>query len=103
MTYVRSVLFVRNDEYIVSWSLSIDLYFSAKDENLRRMAREVDHLREDCATLSQLQELAATIHGNKAQLEDLIKDMLCHAQRQLAERNAAHSQLACLELTLNTQ
>ncbi|XP_046817649.1 uncharacterized protein LOC124423673 isoform X2 [Vespa crabro] len=75
----------------------------AKDENLRRMAREVDHLREDCATLSQLQELAATIHGSKAQLEDLIKDMLCQAQRQLAERNAAHSQLACLELTLNTQ
>ncbi|XP_047352283.1 uncharacterized protein LOC124950099 isoform X6 [Vespa velutina] len=75
----------------------------AKDENLRRMAREVDHLREDCVTLSQLQELAATIHGSKAQLEDLIKDMLCQAQRQLAERNAAHSQLACLELTLNTQ
>ncbi|KAF7404045.1 hypothetical protein HZH68_006839 [Vespula germanica] len=75
----------------------------AKDENLRRMASEVDHLREDCATLNRLQELAITIHGNKAQLEDLIKDMLCQAQRQLAERNAAHSQLACLELTLNTQ
>ncbi|XP_076476415.1 rho guanine nucleotide exchange factor 17 isoform X7 [Bombus vancouverensis nearcticus] len=75
----------------------------AKDENLRRMAREVDHLREDCATLTQLQELAATLHGAKQQLEDLIKDMLGQAQRQLAERNAAHSQLACLELTLNTQ
>ncbi|KAK2584580.1 hypothetical protein KPH14_006945 [Odynerus spinipes] len=75
----------------------------AKDENLRRMAREVDHLREDCSTLCQLQELAATLHGNKIQLEDMIKDMLCQAQRQLAERNAAHSQLACLELTLNTQ
>ncbi|RLU24428.1 hypothetical protein DMN91_002517 [Ooceraea biroi] len=75
----------------------------AKDENLRRMAREVDHLREDCAKLTQLQELAATLHGAKQQLEDLIKDMLNQAQRQLAERNAAHSQLACLELTLNTQ
>ncbi|XP_043584598.1 rho guanine nucleotide exchange factor 17 isoform X8 [Bombus pyrosoma] len=75
----------------------------AKDENLRRMAREVDHLREDCATLTQLQELATTLHGAKQQLEDLIKDMLGQAQRQLAERNAAHSQLACLELTLNTQ
>ncbi|KZC08519.1 Rho guanine nucleotide exchange factor 17 [Dufourea novaeangliae] len=75
----------------------------AKDENLRRMAREVDHLREDCATLTQLQELASTLHGAKQQLEDLIKDMLGQAQRQLAERNAAHSQLACLELTLNTQ
>ncbi|XP_078048564.1 rho guanine nucleotide exchange factor 17 isoform X1 [Augochlora pura] len=75
----------------------------AKDENLRRMAREVDHLREDCTTLVQLQELASTLHGAKQQLEDLIKDMLVQAQRQLAERNAAHSQLACLELTLNTQ
>ncbi|XP_076669101.1 rho guanine nucleotide exchange factor 17 isoform X4 [Andrena cerasifolii] len=75
----------------------------AKDENLRRMAREVDHLREDCATLTHLQELASTLHGAKQQLEDLIKDMLGQAQRQLAERNAAHSQLACLELTLNTQ
>ncbi|XP_029040415.2 rho guanine nucleotide exchange factor osg-1 isoform X5 [Osmia bicornis bicornis] len=75
----------------------------AKDENLRRMAREVDHLREDCATLTQLQELVSTLHGAKQQLEDLIKDMLGQAQRQLAERNAAHSQLACLELTLNTQ
>ncbi|XP_076658309.1 rho guanine nucleotide exchange factor 17 [Halictus rubicundus] len=74
----------------------------AKDENLRRMAREVDHLREDCTTLVQLQELASTLHGAKPQLEDLIKDMLVQAQRQLAERNAAHSQLACLELTLNT-
>lgn len=67
------------------------------------MAREVDHLREDCATLTQLQELASTLHSAKQQLEDLIKDMLGQAQRQLAERNAAHSQLACLELTLNTQ
>ncbi|KAL6438915.1 hypothetical protein ACFW04_003755 [Cataglyphis niger] len=75
----------------------------AKDENLRRMAREVDYLREDCTKLTQLQELAATLHGAKQQLEDLIKDMLSQAQRQLAERNAAHSQLACLELTLNTQ
>lgn len=67
------------------------------------MAREVDHLREDCATLNNLQELAATLHGSKHQLEDLIKELLGQTQRQLAERNAAHSQLACLELTLNTQ
>lgn len=67
------------------------------------MAREVDHLREDCMTLTNLQEIAATLHGPKQQLEELIKDMLGQAQRQLAERNAADSQLACLELTLNTQ
>lgn len=67
------------------------------------MAREVDHLREDCTTLSQLQELAPKLHGARQQLEDLLKDMHAQAQRQLAERNAAHSQLACLELTLNTQ
>lgn len=67
------------------------------------MAREVDYLREDCSKLTQLQELTVTLHGAKQQLEDLIKDMLNQTQRQLAERNAAHSQLACLELTLNTQ
>ncbi|XP_043483895.1 rho guanine nucleotide exchange factor 17 isoform X2 [Leptopilina heterotoma] len=75
----------------------------AKDENLRRMAREVDHLREDCATLTHLQELSMSLHGSKQQLEEMIKELLCQSQRQLAERNAAHSQLACLELTLNTQ
>ncbi|XP_015511669.1 rho guanine nucleotide exchange factor 17 isoform X3 [Neodiprion pinetum] len=75
----------------------------AKDENLRRMAREVDHLREDCSTLTQLTELAANLHGAKQQLEEVITDLLSQTQRQLAERNAAHSQLACLELTLNTQ
>ncbi|XP_012256069.2 uncharacterized protein LOC105686072 isoform X1 [Athalia rosae] len=75
----------------------------AKDENLRRMAREVDHLREDCSTLTQLTELAANLHGAKQQLEEVIKELLGQTQRQLAERNAAHSQLACLELTLNTQ
>lgn len=74
----------------------------AKDENLKRMAREVDHLREDCSTLCQLQELAATLHGAKHHLEDFIKDLLTQTQRQLAERNAVHSQLACLELTFNT-
>nr|XP_050850263.1 uncharacterized protein LOC127063944 isoform X4 [Vespula vulgaris] len=73
----------------------------AKDEDLKRMAREVDHLQEDCATLSQIQELAVKIHGNKTQLQDVIKDMLYQTQRQLTERNAAHSELACLELALS--
>ena len=76
---------------------------SAKEESLRKMAREVEHLKEDCSTLNQLQELAATLHGTKHQLEELIKEYLTQVQRQLAEKNAAHSQLACLELTLNTQ
>lgn len=67
------------------------------------MAREVDHLQEDCATLSQIQELAVKIHGNKTQLEDVIKDMLYQTQRQLTERNAAQSELASLELALNAQ
>ncbi|XP_043279981.1 uncharacterized protein [Venturia canescens] len=75
----------------------------AKEESLRKMAREVEHLKEDCSTLNQLQELAATLHGTKHQLEELIKEYLTQVQRQLAEKNAAHSQLACLELTLNTQ
>lgn len=67
------------------------------------MEREVVNLREDCATLGQIQELTATLHGAKQQLEDLIKDLLAQTMRQLADRNAAHSQLACLELNLNTQ
>lgn len=67
------------------------------------MAREVDHLREDCATLTHLQELSMSLHGSKQQLEEMIRELLIQSQRQLAERNAAHSQLACLEFTLNTQ
>ena len=85
----------------------IDIFFKtefiAKDENLKKMAREVEYLREDCAILNQLQELTTTLHGTNKQLDELIKEMLSQTQKQLTERNAAHSQLACLELTLNTQ
>ncbi|XP_014213202.1 rho guanine nucleotide exchange factor 17 [Copidosoma floridanum] len=75
----------------------------AKDENLRRIASEMELLRQDIETLNELQNLASGLHGAKHQLEELIKEMLAQTQKQLAERNSAHSQLACLELTLNTQ
>ncbi|XP_034939574.1 uncharacterized protein [Chelonus insularis] len=100
---LMSLLEANKYKLLMRISLSDLEVMKAKDENLRKMAREVDHLREDCATLAQLQELAATLHGSKHQLEDLIKELLAQTQRQLIERNAAHSQLACLEFTLNTQ
>jgi hypothetical protein len=76
---------------------------SAKDENLRRMLNEMENLTEDVATLNQISDLAASLHCARGQLEEVVREMLSSASKQLAERQTSDSQLCYLELTLNTQ
>ncbi|XP_034253940.1 rho guanine nucleotide exchange factor 17 [Thrips palmi] len=93
----------------------------AKDESLRRAMREMEQLSEDVAALTQITELASSLHlpqpqsqqqqqqqlqqqqqQQQQQLEELARDLLSAACRQLAERQNSDSQLSCLDLTVNT-
>lgn len=74
-----------------------------KDENLRRMLREMEHLREDVTALAQMSDLAAALHCPHSQLEADVRDMHAALSKQLAERQNCDSQLSYLELMLNTQ
>ncbi|XP_066999339.1 rho guanine nucleotide exchange factor 17 [Anabrus simplex] len=75
----------------------------AKDENLRRMLREMENLVEDVATLNQINDLTCMLHCPHSQLEEVVRDMLGTVSKQLQERQNSDSQLSYLELTLNTQ
>ncbi|GLG97565.1 JNK-interacting protein 3 [Gryllus bimaculatus] len=75
----------------------------AKDENVRRILREIEHLVEDVATLNQMSELVSTLHCPHSTLEELVRDTLSTLNKQLTERQNCDSQLSYLELSLNTQ
>nr|CAD7446783.1 unnamed protein product [Timema bartmani] len=75
----------------------------AKDENLRRMLREMEHLAEDVATLTQVSELVSTLHCPHSHLEESVREMLSALNKQLQDRQTSDSQLSYLELTVNTQ
>ncbi|XP_050441671.1 rho guanine nucleotide exchange factor 17 [Adelges cooleyi] len=74
-----------------------------KDENVRRMLREMEYLSEDVSTLTQMTDMVAMLHCPHGQLEDSIKDMLSAVNKQLSERQASDTQLCYLELNLHTR
>lgn len=74
-----------------------------KDENLKRMMREMEKLTEDAATLTQINELTSTLHCPHNSLEEIVKEMLANVNKQLSDRQNSDSQLSYLELMLNTQ
>ncbi|XP_054270541.1 rho guanine nucleotide exchange factor 17 isoform X2 [Macrosteles quadrilineatus] len=74
-----------------------------KDENLRRMLRDMEHLRDDVTALTQMCDLVSQLHCPHSQLESDVRDMHSALSKQLAERQNSDSQLSCLELNmLNT-
>lgn len=76
---------------------------SVKDENLRRMMREMEYLTDDVNTLSQMVDLVATLHCPHGQIEENIREMLGALNKQLNDRHVSESQLSYLELALNTR
>lgn len=74
---------------------------TAKDENVRRMMKEIEHLSEDSSKLQQILDLSANLRCPHMTLEDSIRDLQVNVQRQLVERQANDSQLNVLELNLN--
>ncbi|XP_032522674.2 rho guanine nucleotide exchange factor 17 isoform X4 [Danaus plexippus] len=73
-----------------------------KDENMRRLIHEVETLTEDVNTLTVISEQVAALHTQHLPLEELVREMLQSANRQLSERQNFDNQLCCMELTLNT-
>lgn len=73
-----------------------------KDENVKQMMTEIEHLTEDIGVLNQINELSWTLHCNHGPLDDVIRDMLTSVNKQLVEQQNSDSQLSCLDLTLNT-
>lgn len=78
-------------------------YCLVKDENVRRMLREMEYLSEDVSTLTQMTDMVSMLHCPHSQLEDSIKDMLSALNKQLLERQASDTQLCYLELNLHTR
>jgi hypothetical protein len=74
---------------------------TAKDENVRRMMKEIKQLSDDSGKLQQILDLAASLWSPHQTLEESIRDFHSNVQRQLVERQANDSQLNVLELNLN--
>lgn len=82
-------------------SLSLFLFFIAKDENIRRMINEIENLTEDSNKLQQILDLVSTLRCPHQSLEESIRDLQLNIQRQLLERQSNDSQLNVLELNVN--
>ncbi|XP_055643721.1 uncharacterized protein LOC129779951 [Toxorhynchites rutilus septentrionalis] len=74
----------------------------SKDDNVRRIMKEIEHLSDDSNKLSQIYDLAASLRCSHQLLEEAIKDLQREVQRQLSERQTNDAQLNILELTLNS-
>ncbi|KAL1131698.1 hypothetical protein AAG570_011311, partial [Ranatra chinensis] len=91
------------NKYKLLMKIPLDDLEIVKDDNVRRMLKEMEQLTADVATLSQMAELVATLHCPHTQLEESVREMLAALNKQLTERHAADSQLSYLELMINTQ
>lgn len=81
--------------------LKFNFHSTAKDENIRRIMKEIEHLSEDSSKLQQILDLASNLRCPHQTLEESIRDLQLTVQRQLVERQANDSQLNVLELNLN--
>lgn len=92
------------NKYKLIMRISLDDLDIAKgrEENIRQMMMEMEHLSEDVATLNQIADNALTLHCNHSALDDVIKDMLINLNKQLIEQQNCDAQLSCVDLVLNT-
>ncbi|RZF36300.1 hypothetical protein LSTR_LSTR006805 [Laodelphax striatellus] len=88
------------NKYKVLLKLSLDdlEIVKAKDENVRRLLKEMEHLLEDVQTVNQMSELMSALHCPHAQLDDAMRELSSGLAKQLAERQSADSQLSFLEI-----
>ena len=75
-----------------------------KEDNFRRSTKDLEHLEEDLMTLNQITELITTLHTSHPSLDDAVKELSQHVQRQINEKqNALDPQLATIDLAISTQ
>ncbi|XP_055604092.1 uncharacterized protein LOC129752331 [Uranotaenia lowii] len=99
---VASTLDTNKYKFLTKISLDDLEIVKSKDENVRRIMREIENLSEDSTKLLQISELAASLRCPHQLLEEAIRDLQREVQRQLSERQTNDAQLNILELTLNS-
>ncbi|XP_058056101.1 uncharacterized protein LOC131207502 [Anopheles bellator] len=99
---VASTLDTNKYKYLTKISLDDLEIVKSKDENVRRIMKEIEHLTDDSGKLVQISDLTASLRCSHGPLEEAIRDLQREIQRQLAERQTNDAQLNVLELTLNT-
>lgn len=77
--------------------------FPAKDENVRRLLREMEHLLEDVQTVGQIMDLLATLHCAHTQVEDSVRELSTNLNKQLSEKQSSDSQLSYLEMIVRAE
>ncbi|XP_053670589.1 uncharacterized protein LOC128720910 [Anopheles nili] len=99
---VASTLDTNKYKYLTKISLDDLEIVKSKDENVRRIMKEIEHLTEDSGKLIQMSDIAASLRCPHAPLEEAVRELQREIQRQLAERQTNDAQLNVLELTWNT-
>lgn len=93
---------LEGNKYKLLMKIPLDELEIMKDENVRRMLKEMEQLNSDVNTLSQMSELCGSLHCPHSHLEETVHEMLTALNRQLADRHSADSQLSHLELSITT-
>lgn len=75
----------------------------SRDESMKKLAREIEALKEDLKTLQYISKLSKTLRCPRGSMDEVIQDMITQVQKQLTERQETDSQLMELELTVTTQ
>ncbi|XP_058821549.1 uncharacterized protein LOC131683523 [Topomyia yanbarensis] len=99
---IASTLDTNKYKFLTKISLDDLEIVKSKDENIRRIMKEIEHLSEDSNKLSQMSELASCLRCPHQLLEESIRDLQREVQRQLSERQTNDAQLNILELTLKS-
>lgn len=73
-----------------------------KDDHFKHQMIEIDNLTEDLTLLNQIHDLSWSLHCNHTQLDELLKEMMTSVNKQLTEQQSGDTQMARLDLTLNT-
>ena len=78
---------------------------TGKDEGSKRSTKDLEHLEEDLAILSQMIDMVTSLHVSHGNLDEAIKDVQHGIQRQLSEKQNSFDapQLATIDLAISTQ
>lgn len=90
-------------EFLQNRSIVYLLSPQARDESMKKLAREIETLNDDLKTLNYIAKLVKTLKCPRGSMDEVIQEMIAHVQKQLAERQEPDSQPLELELTVTTQ
>ncbi|CAG0882417.1 unnamed protein product, partial [Cyprideis torosa] len=75
----------------------------AKDENLRKLLREVSAAEADLSILNQMADLVSSLHAPHAALDEALNSLSSSLNKQLQEKQGAENQLLCVDVSVTSQ